>query len=106
MITTGAWWDLVDGAAPRIGELLRADPATMTPVLRDWARSPDRWLRRSAVIAQLGFKERTDVELLTDVVLANAADPDFFLRKAIGWALRDHASPRPTGWPPSSAPTR
>ena len=56
---------------------------------------PRRWLRRTAVIAQLGFKERTDVELLSDVVLANAADPDFFLRKAIGWALRDHARTAP-----------
>ena len=95
MITTGAWWDLVDGTAPRVGELLTADPATMDPVLRDWARSPDRWLRRSAVIAQLGFKERTDTGLLTDVVLANADDPDFFLRKAIGWALRDYAKAAP-----------
>jgi 3-methyladenine DNA glycosylase AlkD len=95
MITTGAWWDFVDEAAHRIGELLRADPATMTPVLREWSRSPDRWLRRTAVIAQLGFKEHTDVELLTDVVLTNAADPDFFLRKAIGWALRDHARTAP-----------
>jgi 3-methyladenine DNA glycosylase AlkD len=95
MITTGAWWDLVDGTAPRVGELLSADPATMEPVLRGWARSPDRWLRRSAVIAQLGFKERTRTGLLTDVVLANADDPDFFLRKAIGWALRDYAKVAP-----------
>jgi 3-methyladenine DNA glycosylase AlkD len=95
MITTGAWWDLVDGTAPRVGELLGADPATMDPVLREWARSPDRWLRRTAVIAQLGFKQRTDTGLLTDVVLANADDPDFFLRKAIGWALRDYAKAAP-----------
>jgi 3-methyladenine DNA glycosylase AlkD len=95
MLTTGAWWDLVDGTAPRVGELLSADPAMVEPVLRGWARSPDRWLRRSAVIAQLGFKERTDTGLLTDVVLANADDPDFFLRKAIGWALRDYAKTAP-----------
>lgn len=95
MITTGAWWDLVDGTAPRVGELLTADPETMEPVLRAWARSPDRWLRRSAVIAQLGFKRDTRTGLLTDVVLANADDPDFFLRKAIGWALRDYAKAAP-----------
>ena len=75
MITTGAWWDFVDETAHRIGELLRADPATMAPVLREWSRSPDRWLRRTAVIAQLGFKERTDVELLTDVVLRERRRP-------------------------------
>jgi 3-methyladenine DNA glycosylase AlkD len=95
MVTTGAWWDLVDGTAPRVGELLSADPASIDPVLRAWARSPDRWLRRSAVIAQLGFKHRTDTALLTDVVLANADDRDFFLRKAIGWALRDYAKAAP-----------
>ncbi len=95
MITTGAWWDLVDGTAPRVGELLKAHPVVMDPVLREWARSPNRWLRRSAVIAQLGFKRHTDPDLLTDVVLANADDPDFFLRKAIGWALRDYAKVAP-----------
>ena len=67
----------------------------MESVLREWACSPDRWLRRSAVIAQLGFKERTRTGLLTDVVLANADDPDFFLRKAIGWGLRDYAKVAP-----------
>ncbi|SFF35430.1 DNA alkylation repair protein [Blastococcus tunisiensis] len=97
MITTGAWWDLVDGTQARVAELLRADPAAMEPVVRGWARSPDRWLRRSAVIAQLGRKEHTDTALLTDVVLANADDPDFFLRKAIGWALREYAKVAP-GW--------
>ena len=89
MITTGAWWDLVDGLAGRVRDLLLADPATMGPVLRRWARDPDRWLRRSAVIAQLGARERTDTALLAEVVEVTAADPEFFVRKAIGWALRD-----------------
>ncbi|MGY1804235.1 DNA alkylation repair protein [Blastococcus sp. SYSU D00922] len=95
MITSGAWWDLVDGTQARVAELLVADRVAMEPVLRDWARSADRWLRRSAVIAQLGLKQRTDTALLTDVVLTNAGDPDFFLRKAIGWALRDYAKVAP-----------
>lgn len=95
MISTGAWWDLVDGTQPRVRELLVEDPETMDGVLRDWARSPDRWLRRSAVIAQLGLKRHTDTALLTHVVLANADDPDFFLRKAIGWALREYAKVAP-----------
>ena len=95
MITTGAWWDLVDGVAGRIRDLLLAHPAAMRPVLRDWARSADRWLRRSAVIAQLGAKERTDRALLAEVIEVNAGDPDFFVRKAIGWALRDLAKSDP-----------
>jgi 3-methyladenine DNA glycosylase AlkD len=94
MITTGAWWDLVDGVAPRIRDLLLAHPAAMSPVLREWACEPDRWLRRSAVIAQLGAKDRTDT-VLAEVIEVNAADPEFFVRKAIGWALRDLAKSDP-----------
>ena len=63
--------------------------------MRGWAIDDDRWLRRVAVICQLGAKDRTDRALLTDAVLANAADRDFFLRKAIGWALRDYARTDP-----------
>ena len=95
MITSGAWWDLVDGVAGRIRDLLLHHPAEMGPVLRDWARSPDRWLRRSAVIAQLRAGERTDTALLSEVIEVNADDPEFFVRKAIGWALRDHSSTDP-----------
>jgi len=91
MIVTGAWWDLVDGVSPRLRSLLLAEPEALAPVLREWARSPDRWLRRSAVIAQLGARDRTDTELLAEVIEVNAADPEFFVRKAIGWALRDLA---------------
>ncbi|MCZ2836678.1 DNA alkylation repair protein [Modestobacter sp. VKM Ac-2985] len=95
MITTGAWWDLVDGVQPRVRDLLLAHPAQLRPVLQSWARSPDRWLRRSAVIAQLGAKERTDTALLTEVIEVNADDPEFFVRKAIGWALREHTKTDP-----------
>jgi 3-methyladenine DNA glycosylase AlkD len=95
MITTGAWWDLVDSVAGRIRDLLLDHPTQLRPVLLAWARSPDRWLRRSAVIAQLGAKSRTDTALLAEVIEANAADPEFFVRKAIGWALRDLAKTDP-----------
>jgi len=91
-IVTGGWWDFTDEiASARIGPLLRAFPAALTPVLRSWIRDPDRWLRRTSVIAQLGSGAGTDLRLLTEAVEANLADPDFFLRKAIGWALRRHA---------------
>ena len=97
-IVSGGWWDLTDEiASARIGPLLRADPASLLPVLRSWIRDPDRWLRRTSVIAQLGSGADTDLGLLTDAVEANLADPDFFLRKAIGWALRQHARVDP-GW--------
>lgn len=57
------------------------------PPLREWAREESLWLRRSAILAQVGSKARTDTELLADVIEPNIADTDFFVRKAIGWAL-------------------
>ena len=95
MIVTGAWWDHVDAVAHRIGALLLAHRDHMTPLIRDWARDPDRWLRRSSIICQLRLKSRTDVSLLQEVITVNAADPEFFVRKAIGWALRDYARTDP-----------
>ena len=95
MITTGAWWDHVDEVSHRIGGLLVAYPDELAPTIRKWARDPDRWLRRSAVICQLGLKDATDTDLLADAIEANLADRDFFLRKGSGWALRDYARTAP-----------
>ena len=91
MIVTGAWWDHVDGISDRIGALLLAHRAVIEPVIRDWSTDPDIWLRRSSIISQLSLKQHTDVELLTDVIVPNLADREFFIRKAIGWALRQYA---------------
>lgn len=94
MIRTGAWWDFVDEAAHRLRELLDAD-ATVADDLREWSRSEDMWLRRAAIISQLGRGSGTDRELLTAAIERNLADPEFFIRKAIGWALRDLARSDP-----------
>lgn len=92
LVVTGAWWDLVDEVATKLmGPLLRAAPEVAAPALREWATDDDRWRRRTAVICQVGAKDRTDTALLAAAIEANAADRDFFLRKGIGWALRDHA---------------
>jgi 3-methyladenine DNA glycosylase AlkD len=95
MIVTGAWWDHVDGVSPRIGALLLAHRSEMVPLIRRWALDPDRWLRRSSIICQLGFAGRTDLDLLTEVIEANLADRELFVRKAIGWALRQYARTDP-----------
>ncbi|RLK49156.1 DNA alkylation repair protein [Microbacterium telephonicum] len=91
----GAWWDFTDELAHRVAELLDTDPVPMAAQVRAWAHSPDMWLRRLAVIAQLGRRERVDRMLLADVIEANLDDGEFFIRKAIGWALRDHARVAP-----------
>ena len=95
MIVSGAWWDHVDEVSHRIGALLRSDPDVVRPAVLSWTISEDRWLRRTSVICQVGAKTSTDVDLLTAAVIANAGDPDFFLRKGIGWALRDFARTDP-----------
>lgn len=96
LIVSGAWWDHVDElAGNRVGPLLRAHPARLTPVMRGWATDPDLWKRRTSIICQLGSKEATDTALLTSCVEANVSDRDFFIRKAIGWALRQYARTDP-----------
>ena len=92
MITTGAWWDYVDPiAAHRLGLLLRRFPKPMSRKMRAWSKSKNLWLRRSAIICQLTFKKETDLRLLYDCVEPAIGEKEFFLRKAIGWALRQHA---------------
>ncbi len=91
LIVSGAWWDHVDELSHRVKDLLVDFPAQVRPTVEGWQRDPDLWLRRASIICQLGARERTDLDLLTSAVESNAADPDFFIRKAIGWALRDYA---------------
>jgi len=92
MIVTGAWWDFVDVlASHRLGHLLRTQPRAFKPVMRAWSRDENMWKRRSAILCQLGFKRETDLKLLYDCIEPNLADREFFIRKAIGWALRQYA---------------
>ena len=97
IIRSGAWWDLVDGVSHRLCVLLQMHREDMSPVLRRWSTDPDFWIRRAAITSQLGAKSGTDPDLLAAVIEPNLADPEFFVRKAIGWALRDYAATDP-GW--------
>ena len=91
LIVSGAWWDHVDELSHRVGELLLGWPTRVRPVIAGWIGADDLWLRRSAIICQLGAKTKTDLALLADAITTNADDREFFIRKAIGWALRDYA---------------
>ena len=95
IIRTGAWWDLVDGVSHRLCDLLQTHREDMSPVLLRWSTDPDFWIRRAAITAQLGAKAATDRALLAAVIEANLADSEFFIRKAIGWALRDFSATNP-----------
>ena len=91
LVVTGAWWDFVDETAGVIGDVLRADPKRMKPLMRRWSTDPNMWKRRVSIICQLAFKKDTDLDLLYANIEPNLDDREFFIRKAIGWALRQHA---------------
>ena len=101
MIVTGAWWDHVDAlAGNHMGLMLANDPDTIRPVLWEWAtddmdRGGAMWRRRTAIICQLKFKDSTDLDLLFHAIEASIDSSEFFLRKAIGWALREYAKTDP-----------
>ena len=88
LIVTGAWWDFVDEvSAGPLGELL----PEVAPTLRGWSTDDVMWKRRAAIIAQVRRKRDTDFALLADCIEPNRGDREFFIRKAIGWALRSYA---------------
>ena len=96
MIVTGAWWDYVDAIATnRVGPILKKHPGPMKKAMRRWSRSKDLWKRRTSILSQNRFKEETDVELLYDCIEPSIGSNEFFLRKAIGWALRELARSKP-----------
>ena len=96
LIVTGAWWDVVDEVATHlVREVLDQSSQIEGLRLREWSVDDNLWLRRTAIICQVGRKDRLDQDLLADVIEPNLADRDFFVRKAIGWALRDHARVAP-----------
>ena len=98
MVITGAWWDYVDAIAGRgVGAMLAAHPHPMKAILREWAKDGDIWKRRTAILAQLRAKQGTDPNLLTDAIRPSIGHPEFFLRKGIGWALREYSKTDP-GW--------
>lgn len=97
MIVEGAWWDTVDALASHgVGGLLRRYPKSMPKTMRSWSRSDDMWKRRTSILSQLTFKSDTDLGLLYDCIEPNLESKEFFLRKAIGWSLRQYAWTDPT----------
>jgi 3-methyladenine DNA glycosylase AlkD len=92
LIAEGAWWDYVDWTAIRlVGPLLREHPRELKPVVRRWSSDANLWRRRASIICQIGAKGETDFRLLDACIRANTGDREFFVRKAIGWALREHS---------------
>ena len=95
MVRTGAWWDITDELAGRVRELHDRHPDAAADLVRQWRVDEDFWMRRLGIISQLGRRERIDLDLLAEAIAPSIDDREFFLRKAIGWALRDAARTHP-----------
>lgn len=96
MIREGAWWDFVDEiAAHLIGKVLLDDRERMAPKLDRWIDDENMWIRRTAILSQLKHKAATDQDRLFGYCLKRADEKEFFIRKAIGWALREYAKTEP-----------
>lgn len=96
LIVSGAWWDYVDALASHpLYDVLVSNPEKVSRVMRRWAKDDDMWKRRAAILCQLRRKRETDLDLLYDCIEPNLADREFFIRKAIGWALRSYAWTEP-----------
>ncbi len=96
MVREGAWWDLVDEIAVNlVGALVRAHPEQMLPVMDAWIEDDDMWIRRVAIIGQLKSKAATDEARLFAYCDACCEEREFFIRKAIGWALREYSRTSP-----------
>jgi 3-methyladenine DNA glycosylase AlkD len=97
MITTHSWWDSVDVIAVHlIGDLLRKFPEIKEDTISRYRSSDNMWLNRTAILHQLKYKKATDEALLFDICLQFKGSNEFFIQKAIGWALREHAYLNPT----------
>lgn len=91
LVVRKSWWDTVDALARPIGRAASAEQ------MRDWAVDGDSWVRRVAILHQLGWKADTDELLLAEIIRVNLGSGEFFIDKAIGWALREYAKTEP-GW--------
>jgi 3-methyladenine DNA glycosylase AlkD len=96
LITTNSWWDSVDVIAKFIlGGYLQQFPFETDHVIFRFSNSENMWINRSAILFQLGYKEKTNFDLLKLVCEKHKKSTEFFIQKAIGWALREYAKINP-----------
>lgn len=91
LITSKSWWDSVDSIAPIVGDICLSHPSVKDEVVDKWIFSDNIWLKRVSILFQLKYKDKTDREFLTKAIVNNADTPEFFINKAIGWALREYS---------------
>lgn len=95
LITTKSWWDSVDSIAPLAGELAKKYPELINENINQWSVDDNFWLQRTSILFQLKYKDQTNEALLYDYIVKNADSKEFFIQKAIGWALREYSKTNP-----------
>lgn len=91
MILHKSWWDTVDNISHVVGVHFKRYPEVRQSYLTKWRGSDNLWLRRTAILFQLDYKEETDFDLLSEIIHENLGSREFFINKAIGWSLRQYA---------------
>lgn len=94
LIVTKSWWDTVDLLAKVIGSLvIRIEGYDQ--IMLEWSKDSNIWLRRVAILYQLSLKDKVDEIILDKILVNNLGDNEFFINKAVGWALRDYSKYNP-----------
>ncbi|MBN1597628.1 MAG: DNA alkylation repair protein [Bacteroidales bacterium] len=97
MITSKSWWDTVDGIAAWLcGTYFNKYPEQIKSVTNSWVKSDNMWLQRSALLFQLKYKKETNTDLLARYIELLIDSKEFFIRKAIGWVLREYSKTDPS----------
>ena len=92
LITQKSWWDTVDGlAASQVGSHFNKFPEQISSYTQKWMKSENMWLQRTCLIFQLKYRDQTDFDLMKSFIIPLADSKEFFIRKAIGWALRQYS---------------
>ncbi|UII34245.1 DNA alkylation repair protein [Fulvivirga ulvae] len=96
MLTHKQWWDTVDLTAANLaGKYFKLYPENISSFIPKWQHTEDFWLNRSAILFQLKYKRDTDTALLAETILSHTSSREFFIQKAIGWALREYSKTNP-----------
>ena len=95
LVITKSWWETVDTLVKVFTDLYLSYPSEMTPIMLTWSEDSNLWVKRVALEFQLLLKKQTDTELLAKIIINNLGSDEFFINKAIGWALRDYSKTDP-----------
>ena len=94
LIVTKSWWDTIDLLAKVVGSLIVRIEG-YDQIMLEWSKDSNIWLRRVAILYQLSLKDKVDKQVLNKILVNNLGDSEFFINKAIGWALRDYSKYNP-----------